>query len=335
MQKCINSDYVKTVTLSNLAKNFTVMGKINNVSADTMQRNMPQAEILFKAMNYNATQQLVKRKVLVLNVDETKIDKWHSKKIQGTGKFFYTNIGRRKKCYNMLVFALTDGTYEYPVHFEFLAEKKEKQDPSKLEIIKKIILQIIAEHPDQTIIVAADGAFASIEMLKWLLEQGIKAEMRMHSNRKVLFDGTQQNLKNIEKLQPRGKQKARTILAVWHDLILYITAQLRTDKHGTKTVVYQVSTHRAKPAEHVKFYKKRWPIEKMFRTIKQKFGLADCQARNLETQRNHVAAVLLAYSKIVAVQQKFKLKAPEDALRNVNLKNGAIFNYWSKMDISI
>lgn len=335
MQKCINSDYVKTVTLSNLAKNFTVMGRINNVSADTMQRNMPQAKLLFEAMGYVAENQLIKRKVLVLNVDETKIDKWHSTKIQGTGKFFYTNFGRRKRCYNMLVFALTDGTYEYPVHFEFLAEKKEKQDPSKFEIIKKIILQIIAEHPDQTIIVAADGAFASIEMLKWLLEQGIKAEMRMHSNRKVIFNGTHQNLKNIEKLQPRGKQKARTILAVWHDLILYITAQLRTDKHGIKTIVYQVSTYHEKPAEHVKVYKKRWPIEKMFRTVKQKFGLADCQARNLETQRNHVAAVLLAYARIVAVQQKFKLKTPEDALRNVNLKNGAIFNYWSKMNTSI
>ena len=126
-----------------------------------------------------------------------------------------------------------------------------------IKIIKKIILQIIAEHPDQTIIVAADGAFASIEMLKWLLEQGIKAEMRMHSNRKVIFNGTHQNLKNIEKLQPRGKQKARTILAVWHDLILYITAQLRTDKHGIKTIVYQVSTYHEKPAEHVKVYKKR------------------------------------------------------------------------------
>ena len=159
--------------------------------------------------------------------------------------------------------------------------------------------------------------------------------MRMHKNRVVLFEGIKQKLCNIEKLQPRGKQKARTILVVWHGLILHITAQLRVDKHGEETVVYQVSTHKAKPAEHVVFYKKRWPIEKMFRTVKQKFGLADCQARNLETQRNHVAAVLLAYSKIVAVQQKFKLKTPEDALRNVNLKAGAIFNFWSKMNTSI
>lgn len=196
-------------------------------------------------------------------------------------------------------------------------------------------MKTIADHPDQIIIVAADGAFASIEILTWLKEKNIKAEMRMHSNRKVLFDGINQNLNKIEKLQPRGKQKARTISVVWHGLNLYITAQLRVDKHGEETVVYQVSTQKSKSAQHVKFYKKRWPIEKMFRTIKQKFGLADCQARNLETQRNHVAAVFLAYSKIVAVQQKFKLKTPEDALRNVNSKNGPIFNYWNKMNVSI
>lgn len=126
MLKSINLDYVKTVTLSNLAKNFTVMGKINNISADTMQRNMPQAKSLFEAMNYVAGKQLVKQKVLILNIDDTKIDKWHSKKIQGTAKFFYTNIRRKKMSYNVLVFALTDGNFEYPVHFEFLVEKKDK-----------------------------------------------------------------------------------------------------------------------------------------------------------------------------------------------------------------
>ena len=72
----------------------------------------------------------------------------------------------------------------------------------------------------------------------------------------------------------------------------------------------------------------------MFRKIKKKFGLADCQARNEETQKSHVGAVLLAYAKIVAVQQKFKLKTPEDAFRNVNLKTGPIFNYWNKMNMT-
>ena len=71
---------------------------------------------------------MIKEKVLVLNIDDTKIDKWYSKKIQGTAKFFHTGIRRKKMSYNVLVFALTNGIYEYPVHFEFLAENKQNQE---------------------------------------------------------------------------------------------------------------------------------------------------------------------------------------------------------------
>lgn len=58
----------------------------------------------------------------------------------------------------------------------------------------------------------------------------------------------------------------------------------------------------------MKTYKKRWPIEKMFRTIKQHLGLQECQSTKMDTQLNHAAAVLLAYSNIVFLQKKRQYK---------------------------
>ena len=45
----------------------------------------------------------------------------------------------------------------------------------------------------------------------------------------------------------------------------------------------------------------------------------------METQLNHAAAVLLAYSHVIIQQKKKKLKTPEEALRAVKLKREISF----------
>jgi hypothetical protein len=65
---------------------------------------------------------------------------------------------------------------------------------------------------------------------------------------------------------------------------------------GKELIVYLVSTYKAKPIEHIEYYKKRWPIEKMLRTCKQLLGLGDCPSTSLEIQENHFAVCLVAYA---------------------------------------
>jgi predicted nucleic acid-binding protein len=142
----------------------------------------------------------------------------------------------------------------------------------------------------------------------------------MHKNRVVTYKGKEQSLKNIKELQPTGRQKARTILVTWHGLSVYITAQKRVDKHERITIVYQVSTYKDKPINHVKTYQTRWDIEKFFRTTKQKLGLQDCCSTKKATQLNHILSVFLAYSLVHLDQKRKKLASPEDALRALNRK---------------
>ena len=72
------------------------------------------------------------------------------------------------------------------------------------------------------------------------------------------------------------------------------------------------------PINHVNLYKKRWPIEKIFRTSKQTLGLGQAQTRKY--QHKHIAAVLLAYSLLVLEQKKRGYKNPEEAARALKQK---------------
>jgi hypothetical protein len=84
--------------------------------------------------------------------------------------------------------------------------------------------------------------------------------------------------------------------------------------------VYQAATYKAKPSEHVRAYKIRWTIEKLFRTSKQSLGLQDCISTSLEVQLNHVTSVLLAYSLLQLECKVQRFSSPEEAIRSLRAK---------------
>ena len=106
----------------------------------------------------------------------------------------------------------------------------------------------------------------------------------------------------------KGRQIARTISVLWHDMELEVTIVRHIDKHGDETIVFQVATYKALPHEHAANYKKRWAIEKMIRTSKQHLGLQDCYSKLLQTQHNHVASVLLSYALTQLDMRKYRFK---------------------------
>ena len=327
MLKNIVLIYVKILILSISLKNFSAMGRFSNVSADTIERKLPEANASFQEMLNIALDFFKNSRELYLVIDDTFMHKKYSKLIEGTDDHFDSKIYRRVRSFKLITFGITDGKHILPLYCDFLFGKflPEGQTPSKMEIIQKIILHVQEIFSDKKIIVVADGAFPSVEMLSWCIQKNISAEFRIHNNRKVTFENKHELVKNIEALQPTGKQKCRTIKVIWHKLNLYLTAQKRISKNGKESIVYQVSTYFAKPSKHVKIYKKRWPIEKMFRTTKQHLGLQECQSTKMNTQLNHAAAVLLAYSNIIVQQKKKKLKTPEEALRGAKLKKETFF----------
>jgi len=315
-------EYPLLTIVSTGKRSFEALGRIINQSGDTIKRHLRPAEESFRSMHEIANEIFRDKEKLVVAIDDTLVKKFFSRFMRGAGLFYDTKICRLIMAYRLLVIAVSDGRYTIPLRCTFLFAKElvKKTIESKNDLVKQLFLTAEKLLPNKIITFLADGAFASVELLGWAIQTNRSLQVRMHSNRVVEYHGKKIAIRDIQKLRPKGRQMARTITVLWHGLTLYITAQLRIDKHGKKTVVYQAATYKVKPSFHVRDYKKRWGIEKLFRTTKQYLGLQECFSTNMDTQLNHMAAVLLAYSIVQWDMKKRKYDTPEKAIRALKKK---------------
>jgi Transposase DDE domain len=318
-----------------IKKSFEALGEKIGKTGRTISRWLRSASEYYDQIMIIAHNNFAGKKELILIFDDTLIKKIHSKLIQGCGLFFDTKICRRIMAHKLLVAMLTDGKIALPLCGTFLFPKELLPEPkeTKYEWMQRIILAIVKGFPKTKIIVTADGAFASKEFLRWCVKNTIATEVRMRSNCVVWIKGKKIALRDIQHIRPKGRQTARTIAVLWHNIPLFITAQRRTDKHNKESIIFQAATYSAKPCNHVKIYRIRWNIEKFFRTSKQHLGLQNCSSRKIETHRSHVASVLLAYALIQCDQQKQKLPTPEAAIRAAERKNNkGLLAYFDRLD---
>jgi len=321
--------------ITSTKKSFEAFGRMIGKTGKTIARWLKPASVYYSNLEKLAIKKFSKKRELILVFDETLIRKIYSRLMEGSGRFYDTQLFRRIIAYKLLVAMLTDGSMTLPFKAKFLFSKELVPNPkeTKIEWIKKIIVHVQTIFPKVRIIVTADGAFASKEFLGWCSENKVPTEVRMRSNCKVIFKGEKICIRDIKTLQPKGRQMARTIAVEWHNIPLFITAQRRINKRGKETIVYQASTFKAKPIRHVQIYRMRWNIEKMFRTTKQHLGLQECSARKMETQESHVASVFFAYALVQYDRKKRKLKTPEAALRAVeNKKSKFLDRYICRLD---
>jgi Transposase DDE domain len=300
-------------------KCFSTLGRMVDRSGDTISRILQPAEAIKQTLQQLAVAFFKNNKQLVLIIDDTLIKKIYSQYIEGSGRFYDTKISRKIMSLKMLCMAVTDGRYTLPIDCDFAWDPEIVADAKTLKkiTVQAMILKGLALFCTKKMIVAFDGAFATVDMLVWAQEHQIRIQARIHNNRKVLYKGQAIAIRDIKDLIPKGRHMARTVSVTWHDISLYVTAQRRIDKHGDESIVYQVANYQAKPSEHVATYKKRWPIEKVFRTAKQLLGLQDCASTKLETQLSHVTSVLLAYSYAQIYRKKYGLDTVEDAIRSI------------------
>lgn len=312
-----NQEYPILLLKSTGIKNLTQLAAVAGKSDKTICRALLSLDSIFPMLAQISKKMFRNKKELFLIIDDSLIKKIYSKLLRGAGKHFDQKIGRRVMSFKIQLGCISDGKNIIPLTFSYLFSKENPHEfaPSKLDLFKTTVLQAQDQFPNIKITVLADGLFSTTEILKWCSENNIATEMRMHSNRSVEYKNQNVTLKKFAPLQPKGRYKARTISIKWHQLSLYVTAELRQDKYGEKSIVYLVSTFKAKPAKHVLTYKIRWLIEKTFRTVKQHLGLQHCASRSLLVQFQHVASVFLAFAFAQVAQKLYKFKTPEDSIR--------------------
>lgn len=309
-------------------RSFENLGKLIKKSGDTIRRLLRPGSVSLAASKTVAQQIFANKKEVLVIIDETTIKKTYSKLIEGTSWFFDTKIGRSITAYKLIVGAISDGKFTIPINAAFSLAKEFYHNPREAQeaTVRHFIASAQSLFPAKKIIAVLDGAFATVKYLRWAIDNNIATEARMHSNRLVEYKGKKVKVREIKGLRPKGRQMARTIEVVWRGLHLQLTSVRRIDKHGDETIVYQAATYKTSPLEHAKTYKNRWGIEKLFRTTKQSLGLQECFSRKIDTQFNHICAVLLAYSIAQLEMKKNHFKNPETAIRAFNNKKPAFLN---------
>jgi hypothetical protein len=317
--------YPFLILLSIGKKSFENLGRFMQISGRMVAKLLQPSSVSFD-MAHKVCQSIFPNKSkLFLIIDDTLIKKIFANNMRGTGMFYDTKLGRSINAFRLVTAMLSDGRYAIPIGCAYLFAKEildlcSERFPSKDDIAKSLTRTARQIFPDVKIIVVADGLYSSVNLVKWFIENEIPAELRMHSNRVVIHKGIKKKLRELANqpgIRLTGRQAARTISVEWHGLPLEITIVKRIDKHGEESIVYQAATYKAEPREHVKTYKARWNTEKAYRTSKQSLGLGECYSKDLVVQRNHVAAILLAYALSQLEMKKRKLKTPEEAIRAV------------------
>jgi hypothetical protein len=319
-------------------KSFENLGNIIHKSGKTISRLLQPASVSLESAQYLCQSMFRDKKRLFCIIDDTLIKKIYSQEMQGSGMFYDGKTGKQILAYKLILCLISDGKFAIPIECAYLFSKElldliPEKFQSKEDIAKIFIQAAIKLFGKAKIIVIADGLYATVTLLKWCNDNRIAAEMRMHSNRVVIFKGEKVSLKKLttkKRIRPKGRQMARTISALWHDMELEISIVRRIDKKGNETIVFQVATYKALPHEHAANYKKRWAIEKMIRTSKQHLGLQDCYSKSLQTQHNHVASVLLSYALVQLDMRKYRFKTPEQAIRRFKKKN--VTKFFKRLD---
>lgn len=311
-------------------KSFENLGRLIQVSGDTVYRLLHPAEISFQQSRSIAQSMFAKKKTLYVGIDDTLIKKIYSKMMQGAGMFFDTKVGRQIMAFRLVIAVITDGKFAIPIDCAYLYARElldlieDKKFQSKDDIAKSAVETAIKLFPDAKLVVVVDGLYSTVEFVRWCKRKNIRLEARMHSNRVVEYKGQKVKIRdflNMKGMEPKGRQMARTISVVWHEIDSELTIVRRIDKNGKESIVFQIATYKALPREHVANYGKRWSVEMINRTTKQELGLQECYSRKLETQHSHVAAALLAYALAQVEMRVCGLDKPEEAIRRCKTKN--------------
>ena len=282
-------------------KSCTEMSKLLPVSHDTLNHAL-DIEKNFAQVISTKLRSIIKKESLRsgpgwLIIDDTLVEKLFAKCLSLIGYHKDTSSGSTTKGYCIVVIAWTNNWVTIPLALTYWTPKKVQLEGYKTKI--QLSQELIAAYynPEYCVGVLLDGLYASREMMDFLNAREINYEMRMASNRVItLGNGEKVKIRDLSTLRPQRNARSRTQKLNWNGLDVFITSQIRINRHGERSIVFLVSNYEANSKSHVEAYDRRWKIEMIFRTVKQHLGLEECSSKSRDKQTIHIHYVFLCYA---------------------------------------
>jgi hypothetical protein len=218
----------------------------------------------------------------ILMVDDTLLDKTHSKEIELVS-YQYSGADHGVVPGISLVNVVWHNSKTgeaLPIDFRIYAPKEDKK--TKNDHFREMLKA--AKHRGlQPLAVIADAWYASLNNLKAIRDCGWNWVMPLRKNRKVERN---QNLENLN--IPECGLRVHLRGYGWIHVFRLVDKNGHTQYVGTNLDNPDTDT----VLRHIKA---RWTIEAYHRELKQTCGLERCQARSSRAQRNHIASSILAW----------------------------------------
>lgn len=320
--------YIFSLILTHGRKNCTKMAMETGFSRKKiysfLENSADNSEIIETSLVKLAKETRIKEIERVLIIDPTAILKPYAKKIEDLCYDISGCTKRVEKCLIPAYVTISDKNITIPLCIDFWVQEKiigKERYRSKVEITKQLIVRIIQMGVDFDYI-SLDGAFATKEMYAFFKEKNLKFIMRIPRSRCIKTpNGISMQLRKHPEIKLIRNQREKLVIGTIDGQSYCFTAEKRKSKNDDWEVVFLISNLFNLPASgQRKAYGSRWPVEKVIRTTKQKFGAMQCQSIKKEKQQAHILAGFLAYA-ILSFVKNDKKKQSVDEVVNILRKS--------------
>lgn len=249
-------------------------------------------------------------------VDDTPMIKTFFGLISWAYDVYNTALKQTDRGLIIVVIVWSNGIVTIPLIFAYAFHKNVVGDAYQTKSILAQNLLKTCKKKVQFLYVLGDGHYSTKTLLSFVAQVHMNYTGKIARNRVVeTIDGKRFQLQNHPGLKLLRNERHKKIKAMYASIWMFFSVHKRKNRNGDFTYVYLVSTIDINPTEYLEVYSQRWDIEKMFRTMKQYLGLAQCQARDLDRQRVHLLTIFFAYGFLQNVKNNQHLKNPEEAIK--------------------
>ena len=209
-----------------------------------------------------------------LIIDDTVIKKQFSRSIQNVFWVYSSKETRSVLGMNFVLLTWSNGTVTIPLAFRVWRNDKKTKIDLAIQLLRHA-RHTLRLSPDYVLF---DSFYGAGDVLKMLDRYGWKYVTQFKKNRKL--DGVQ-----LQRCKRNPYWLAKGALTSGSEVTIA--------KHGKN--YFATNDHSLDSAGIRALYKKRWPIEEVFRFLHSKLGMDDCQARSAKAQANHIALCMVAH----------------------------------------
>jgi hypothetical protein len=234
-------------------------------------------------------------------LDDTIVPKPFSRFVAGTYVDYDYTQRRYVRCHRIVVVIWTNGVVYIPVAFAFWHHRDFVRKYRTKNEIARILIYYVVRHHIPFSYLTFDNWYASKQNLRFFHKLDITFVTRLRNNTWIIHDNVRQKVHKLTKYECRYYSKlsayVRQFEVKYPCFGIGSLALVKNDKHEEPgKTKYLFTNGLFTNRQFVLCYRSRWHIEIFFRTCKQYFGLAACQAQMMSQVILHVCMVFLAYT---------------------------------------